>query len=170
MTIADQLPRVQRTFLDPRRELSGMNVEEAGAVADGLDIERPDELVAWLRSRGLSDPDERPIATVLHGGAFRVAPCVSRRTGVTSPEAATDEARVPIDWFSDPACKAHREATRASLDAHARTGRIPMLVFEDRDGTSGVDGGCAPAARELEGMLSRATSNMRTSNASPRFS
>jgi aminoglycoside phosphotransferase (APT) family kinase protein len=109
-----------------------MNVEQAGAVADGLDIERPDELVAWLRSRGLLDPDEQPIATVLRGGvSSRTVRLSSDRRDWVLKQPLT-KLRVPSDWFSDPA-RAHREASALRWMPTLAPGASPMLVFEDLD-------------------------------------
>jgi aminoglycoside phosphotransferase (APT) family kinase protein len=99
-----------------------------------LDIEQPDQLLAYLRESGRVAPDETPDVRVLAGG-------VSNRT-VLVKRPATGEAwvlkqalaklRVKVDWFSDPA-RVHREALGLRwLEQLAPPGTITPLVFEDQ--------------------------------------
>ena len=102
-------------------------------MTEGLDIERPADLIAWLRSRGLIDPDEEPVVAVLPGG-------VSSRTVHLSSDRRDwvlkqplEKLRVPVEWFSDPS-RAHREASALRwMSSLAPVGATPNLVFEDRD-------------------------------------
>src|SRR5205823_8859415 len=84
------------------------------AVADALDIEQPDALVAYLRRSGRIGPDECPRVRVLAGGVSNRTVLVERRAPAGHAEAwvlkqALPKLRVPVDWFSSPA-RIHREA------------------------------------------------------------
>ena len=100
-------------------------------MAPWLDIERPDDLVAWLRARRLVDPDENPIVSVLAGGVSSRTVRVSsdRRDWVLKQPLA--KLRVPTDWFGDPS-RAHREASALRWMPVLAPGATPILVFEDR--------------------------------------
>jgi aminoglycoside phosphotransferase (APT) family kinase protein len=98
-----------------------------------LDIERPGELVAYLRETGRITPADDPRVTVLAGG-------VSNRTVLVEfaggPDWVVKQAlaklRVQVDWFSDPA-RIHREADGLRWLARiAPPGTITPLEFEDR--------------------------------------
>ena len=100
-------------------------------MAPWLDIERPDDLVAWLRARRLIEPDENPIVSVLAGGVSSRTVRVSsdRRDWVLKQPLA--KLRVPTDWFGDPS-RAHREASALRWMPVLAPGATPILVFEDR--------------------------------------
>jgi 5-methylthioribose kinase len=100
-------------------------------VAPGLDIERPVDLVAWLRARRLVDPDENPVVTVLVGGVSSRTVRVSsdRRDWILKQPLA--KLRVPTDWFGEPS-RAHREASALRWMPVLVPGATPILVFEDR--------------------------------------
>ena len=104
-------------------------------MAPWLDIERPDDLVAWLRARRLIEPDENPIVSVLAGGVSSRTVRVSsdRRDWVLKQPLA--KLRVPTDWFGDPS-RAHREANALRWMPVLAPGATPILVFEDRADTS----------------------------------
>lgn len=99
-----------------------------------LDIEQPDQLVAYLRDTGRVTVGERLRVSVLAGG-------VSNRTVLVELPVAGDawvlkqalaKLRVKVDWFSDPA-RVQREAEGLRwLDKLAPAGAITPLVFEDR--------------------------------------
>lgn len=97
-----------------------------------LDIERPEELIAYMREAGRLEPGETPRIEILAGG-------VSNKTVFFEPEfgqtlvlkQALAKLRVKADWFSDPA-RVHREAEglRALIEL-APVGTITPLAFED---------------------------------------
>ncbi|TAM62501.1 hypothetical protein EPN52_00150 [bacterium] len=102
--------------------------------AQPLDIERPSELLAYLRRSGYIAAGEEPRIRVLAGG-------VSNRTVMV--ERGSDEAwvikqalaklRVAVEWFSDP-LRIHREALGLRLLARlAPPGSITPFVFEDHE-------------------------------------
>lgn len=99
-----------------------------------LDIERPDDLLAWLRGTGRIDPDESPEMTVLAGGVSNRTVLVERDTGEAWVlKQALGKLRVAVDWFSPPA-RVHREALGLRwLTELAPPGSTTPLLFEDFD-------------------------------------
>src|SRR5438105_3534347 len=99
-----------------------------------MNIETPDELLAYLKMGQRIGQDERPGISVLKGG-------VSNRTVLVESEngqawvikQAPPKLRVEVDWFSDPA-RSHREAMGTKYLAElAPPGAIPRLIFEDEE-------------------------------------
>lgn len=99
-----------------------------------LDIEHTDELIAYLRARGLLLGLETAEIRQLEGG-------VSSRTVLVRAETrppfvvkqALAKLRVAVDWYSDPE-RIHREARGLEwLAKLAPTGTITPLLFEDRE-------------------------------------
>jgi len=97
-----------------------------------LDIERTNELIAYLRSRGLILGKETVEIRKLEGG-------VSSRTVLVRTETrppfvvkqALSKLRVEVDWYSDPE-RIHREARGLEwLAKLAPTGTVTPLLFED---------------------------------------
>jgi aminoglycoside phosphotransferase (APT) family kinase protein len=97
-----------------------------------LDIEHPDELIAYLRQSGRITPNETPRATILAGGVSNRTVLVERDDGSAwVVKQALEKLRVKVDWFSDPA-RIHREAAALrALPDLAPPGAITPLVFED---------------------------------------
>src|SRR5688572_23648630 len=98
-----------------------------------LDIERHEDLVAYLRDAGRIRPDESPRCTTLAGGVSNKTVLVERASGEGWVlKQALAKLRVKVDWFSDPA-RIEREALgiRYLLDMAPR-GAITPLIFEDR--------------------------------------
>ena len=97
-----------------------------------LDIERPGELLAYLRDRGRIAPGEAPQFHVLGGGVSNRAVLVKRANGEAwVVKQALAKLRVPTDWFSSPA-RIEREALGLRwLVKLAPPGTTVPLVFED---------------------------------------
>ncbi len=101
----------------------------------GLDIEKPDELAAYLRETGRVERGERILSRGLPGG-------VSNRTVLVEfPDRSNDtgwvlkqalpKLRVAVDWFSDPR-RIDREAEGLRWLARlAPPGTITPLLFHD---------------------------------------
>ncbi len=103
-------------------------------MSDELDIERPVELLGYLRQTGRIGPDEAPRLRTLPGGVSNRAVLVERPSGEAWViKQALAKLRVAVDWFSSPA-RIEREALGLRWLAQlAPPGTITPLVFEDRD-------------------------------------
>jgi aminoglycoside phosphotransferase (APT) family kinase protein len=101
-----------------------------------LDIERPDDLLSYLRGGGWIGPDETPRLTVLAGGVSNRTVLVERETGEGwVVKQALAKLRVQVDWFSDPR-RIHREALALGVLAPlCPPGSVPRLIFEDLPNT-----------------------------------
>ena len=101
---------------------------------EGLDIEQPDQLLAYLRATNRIAPDETPQMRTLTGGVSNRTVLVKRRSGEAWVlKQALAKLRVQVDWFSDPA-RVHREALGLRwLEKLAPAGTIAPLVFEDEE-------------------------------------
>ncbi len=99
---------------------------------EALDIERHDQLIAYLRESGRIEPEETPACTTLAGGVSNRTVLVERPGGEAWVlKQALAKLRVKVDWFSDPA-RVHREALGLTYLAQlAPEGTITPLVFED---------------------------------------
>src|SRR5438132_10367595 len=103
-------------------------------MGEPLDIEKPDELLAYLRRTARIAGDETPRITVLAGGVSNRTVLVERATGESWVlKQALAKLRTQADWFSDPA-RVHQEALGMRwLTKLAPAGSITPLVFEDFD-------------------------------------
>src|SRR6478752_5992363 len=97
-----------------------------------LDIERPEELVSYLRETGRIGADETPRVQVLAGGVSNRTVLVERPSGESwVMKQALAKLRVAVDWFSDPR-RIEREVLGLKYLAEiAPAGAITPLVFED---------------------------------------
>lgn len=97
-----------------------------------LDIEQPDQLIAYLTSTGRIGTAETPIIAVLGGGVSNRTVLVERGNGECWVlKQALPKLRVQVDWFSPPE-RVHREADGLRwLQRLAPPGTITPLVFED---------------------------------------
>lgn len=97
-----------------------------------LDIERPGELLAYLREQGRIPPDEVPQFHILGGGVSNRAVLTARPNGETwVVKQALAKLRVPTDWFSSPE-RIEREALGLRwLVKLAPPGTTVPLIFED---------------------------------------
>lgn len=113
--------------------------------ATSLDIEKPDELLAYLRQAGHIAKDETPVMQVLAGGVSNRTVLVQRdnqnqnqNNNEAQPAAwvlkqALAKLRVKVDWFSDPA-RVHREAMGLRhLKKLVPQGSSTPLLFEDQE-------------------------------------
>lgn len=97
-----------------------------------LDIERPPELLAYLRAGGWISAGEQPRLTVLAGGVSNRTVLVERESGEGwVVKQALARLRVQVEWFSSPE-RIHREALGlAVLAPLCPPGSVPRLIFED---------------------------------------
>lgn len=97
-----------------------------------LDIEQPEQLVAYLRRARLIGEHERVATRVLPGGVSNRTVLVERPDGARWViKQALAKLRVAVDWFSDPA-RIEREALGLRwLSVLAPPGTITPLVFDD---------------------------------------
>jgi 5-methylthioribose kinase len=109
-----------------------VNFDDNRNVDTTLDIERPEDAILWLRSRGLIGEDEAPCITALPGGVSSRTVLVDRvrcRSMVLKQSLA--KLRVAVDWFSSPQ-RVHREALAMRwFGKLAPAGSITELYFED---------------------------------------
>src|SRR5215208_1825945 len=97
-----------------------------------LDIEQPEQLVAYLRETGRVARDEAVRTRVLAGGVSNKTVLVERPSGEAWVlKQALPKLRVAVDWFSDPA-RIGREAQGLRWLAQlAPEGTITPLAFEE---------------------------------------
>jgi len=98
-----------------------------------LDIEKPDQLVDWLRGAGLIGSQESPTIRNLAGGVSNRTVWVARTNGETWVlKQALERLRVAAHWTCSPE-RIHREALGMRwLATLAPTDAIPKLLFENR--------------------------------------
>jgi 5-methylthioribose kinase len=103
-------------------------------IATTLDIEQPDQLLAYLRATGRIAADETPQMRTLAGGVSNRTVLVKRPSGEAWVlKQALAKLRVRVDWFSDPS-RVHREALGLRWpEKLAPPGTITPLVFEDEE-------------------------------------
>ncbi len=101
-------------------------------MAETLDIEQPDQLVAYLVRGGHIDPGEPITARVLAGGVSNRTVLVERTNGdAWVLKQALAKLRVAVDWFSSPE-RIHREALGLRWLAQlAPPHTIAPFIFED---------------------------------------
>ena len=97
-----------------------------------LDIEQPEQLIAWLRDTRRIGVDETPVIRVLGGGVSNRTVLVRRQKGESWVlKQALEKLRVAVEWKCNPE-RATREALGMRwLTTLAPSGTIPRLVFED---------------------------------------
>jgi aminoglycoside phosphotransferase (APT) family kinase protein len=97
-----------------------------------LDIERANDLIAYLRQSGRIGVAESPRIAVLAGGISNRTVLVEHASGEAwVMKQALPKLRVAVDWFSDPA-RIEREALALRvLPELAPPGAITPLIFED---------------------------------------
>src|SRR5437764_13165535 len=97
-----------------------------------LDIERSEELEAYLRRTGRIGADEAVTVEYLSGGVSNRTVLVRRAGGEAWVlKQALAKLRVAVEWFSDPA-RIEREALGIRWLARlAPAGTITPLIFED---------------------------------------
>ncbi|MGQ9910269.1 MAG: phosphotransferase family protein [Candidatus Flexifilum sp.] len=95
-----------------------------------IDIEKTDQLIAYLRDRGYVRPDETVTARPLSGGVSSATIYVERAGGDWVLKQSLARLRVAVDWFSDP-LRIHCEAAALRWLAELIPGHVPGFVFED---------------------------------------
>ena len=109
-----------------------MTVSDDSEITKHIDIERPEELLAYLRNTQRIAPDEVPAINVLAGGVSNRTVLVERPTGEAWVlKQALAKLRVQVDWFSDPTRIVREGLALRWLEQLAPPGTIPSLVFED---------------------------------------
>jgi 5-methylthioribose kinase len=102
-----------------------------GAAPSSLDIEQTDDLIAYLRGRGLIETDVECAASILRGGVSNKTVLVSSPTRSIVVKQALAKLRVATDWHSDPA-RIEREAVGLRLlEQLAPAGSITPFIFQD---------------------------------------
>jgi len=103
--------------------------------SDALDIERPESLLEYLRTRGRIGPREEPRLQRLPGGVSSRAVLVEREAPADSwvLKQALPKLRVAVDWFSSPE-RMRREALALRwMPELVPAGSAPSLLWEDPD-------------------------------------
>jgi aminoglycoside phosphotransferase (APT) family kinase protein len=103
------------------------------AIVEALDIEQPEELLAYLRASGRIGAAERPRLQPLTGGVSSRVVLVEREAPAASwvLKQALPKLRVAVDWFSSPE-RMRREALALRwLSELAPSGSVPALVWEE---------------------------------------
>jgi 5-methylthioribose kinase len=118
---------VPKLGLGTRRKGGYRNMKE-------LDIEQPDQLLAYLRNTGRIEAGEEPLFQALSGGVSNRTVLITRSSGEQwVMKQALAKLRVQVDWFSSPE-RIHREAMGLRwLIQLAPPDTIPALVFEDHE-------------------------------------
>lgn len=105
-----------------------------GEMLEGLNVEEPEKLVAYLGSTGHVDPDKEASITVLAGGVSNRTVLVEFSSGESwVVKQALPKLRVAVDWFSDPGRVHHEALGLRWLEKLAPPGSITPLLFEDCD-------------------------------------
>jgi len=104
----------------------------AAVVQSTLDIERPEQLVTYLRRTGRIGAGESPMMEVLTGGVSNRTVLVTRAGGEAwVVKQALPKLRVDVDWFSDTD-RIHCEALGLQwLQMLCGESATPTLIFED---------------------------------------
>ncbi len=100
-----------------------------------MDIERPDELIPWLRDRGALGHQEKARCRLLEGGVSNRTVLLERPDGGGDwvLKQALEKLRVAVDWHASPA-RIHREAAgMRALGELLRPGEVPRFLFEDHE-------------------------------------
>jgi 5-methylthioribose kinase len=98
-----------------------------------VDIEQPDQLIAYLRARGAIGADETPPVRVLTGGVANKTVLVERPSGGLVVKQALGKFRVQVDWFVQPERSALEALGLRTYEALLPTGSTPHFLFEDPD-------------------------------------
>jgi 5-methylthioribose kinase len=98
-----------------------------------VDIEQPEQLIAYLRARGAIGADETPPVRVLTGGVANKTVLVERPSGGLVVKQALGKFRVQVDWFVQPERSALEALGLRTYEALLPTGSTPHFLFEDPD-------------------------------------
>jgi 5-methylthioribose kinase len=99
-----------------------------------VDIERPEQLLSYLRDCGHVERDESPQLERLQGGISNKTVLVTRENGEQWVlKQALEKLRVDVEWLSDQR-RIHREASGMRVLVRLLpSGAVPRLLFEDFD-------------------------------------
>ncbi len=99
-----------------------------------IDVEKFDELIAYLRNAHRIPTNETPRIEILRGGVSNKTVLLIRCAGESWViKQALSKLRVQSDWFSDPARIQVEAAGLRHLPRIAPEGSITPLIFEDPD-------------------------------------
>jgi 5-methylthioribose kinase len=109
-----------------------VNFDHNRKLAESVDIERPEEAIAWLTRNGLIGEGEAPRVEALPGGVSSRTVLVERECGRSMVlKQSLAKLRVAVDWYSSPE-RIHREALAIRWFSQlAPAGTITELFFED---------------------------------------
>src|SRR5262245_53124079 len=97
-----------------------------------VNIEEPDQLLAYLRARGQLRAQEHAECVTLAGGVSNRTVRLGFPDGrVWVLKQALPKLRVKEEWFSDPARVSREAAALQLLKEVAPPGSVPELMFED---------------------------------------
>jgi aminoglycoside phosphotransferase (APT) family kinase protein len=103
-----------------------------GVEVTALDIEQPQQLIAWLRETRRISIDETPEVRVLSGGVSNRTVLVRRSRGDSWVlKQALEQLRVPVEWRCSPDRSAREALGMRWLATLAPSGAIPPYAFED---------------------------------------
>jgi 5-methylthioribose kinase len=98
-----------------------------------IDIENPEHLLPYLRSRGWMAGESEPDIKVLTGGVSSRAVYIDAGERAMVLKQSLEKLRVKVDWFS-PVERVHREALGLRwLQQIEPAGSVPGFIFEDFD-------------------------------------
>jgi 5-methylthioribose kinase len=95
-----------------------------------LDIENPNELLAYLEQTERITKNEQPKITVLQGGVSNKTVLLERETESWVIKQALAKLRVKADWYSDPS-RIQREALGLRYLSNLIPAHVPQFIFED---------------------------------------
>jgi 5-methylthioribose kinase len=97
-----------------------------------LDIENPNELLAYLGQTERITKGEQPKITVLQGGVSNKTVLLERETESWVIKQALAKLRVKVDWYSDPS-RSVREAQGLRTLSQLVPDNVPTFIFEDAE-------------------------------------
>ena len=103
-------------------------------MSEELDIEKPGDLIGYLRASGRVPPGEKLMLSILSGGVSNRTALLERGNGESwVVKQALAKLRVAADWYSSPE-RIHREALGLRwLAKVAPAGSIVSFIFEDHE-------------------------------------
>ena len=117
-----------------------------------IDIEQPEELVSFLRARGIVASHEQPVLRTLKGGVSNRTVLVEcpQRAGFVVKQALS-RLRVAVEWYADPQ-RIHREARALEHLCRLVPARLhPGIALRRSARASDRHAGSARTALQLEG-------------------
>lgn len=97
-----------------------------------MDIERPEEIKAFLLKQNLAVPEENLKFEILHGGVSNRTVLVRRSTGVNWVlKQALEKLRVETEWYSSTD-RIHQEASALKWLTQIIPNHVPSILLEDK--------------------------------------